>query len=76
MEDEDTIDVFQQQTGAPGWPAASRGATSRAPIPLWHCAVFAIEQWTCGRPSAGSSDTEDIPQKDFAVFALMHLSAT
>ena len=60
--------------GAPGWPAASWGVASRAPIPLWHRAVFAIEQWTCGQAhQQGGSDTEDIPQKDFA---LMHLSAT
>lgn len=36
--------------------------------------MFAIEQWTCGQAhQQGGSDTEDIPQKDFA---LMHLSAT
>lgn len=33
MEDEDTIDVFQQQTGARGEPAASRGAASRGTVP-------------------------------------------
>ena len=60
--------------GAPGWPAASWEAASRAPIPSWHRAVFAIEQWMCGQAhQQGGSDTEDIPQKDFA---LMHLSAT
>ena len=36
--------------------------------------MFAIEQWTCGQThQQGGLDTEDIPQKDFA---LVHLSAT
>ncbi|XP_007452571.1 PREDICTED: NFATC2-interacting protein-like [Lipotes vexillifer] len=38
MEDEDTIDVFQQQTGGSGVASCLWGAASRATVPSCHCA--------------------------------------
>ena len=38
------------------------GAASRAPIPLWRQAVFAVKQCRCGQAHRqAGSDTEDIP---------------
>ncbi|XP_022452579.1 small ubiquitin-related modifier 3 isoform X2 [Monodon monoceros] len=44
MEDEDTIDVFQQQTGGSGRPAASGVQPLEPPSPRVTALVFAIEQ--------------------------------
>ncbi|XP_033274352.1 small ubiquitin-related modifier 3 isoform X1 [Orcinus orca] len=38
MEDEDTIDVFQQQTGGSGAASCLWGAAPRATVPSCHCA--------------------------------------
>ncbi|XP_067595755.1 small ubiquitin-related modifier 3 isoform X1 [Pseudorca crassidens] len=38
MEDEDTIDVFQQQTGGSGAASCLWGAAPRAAVPSCHCA--------------------------------------
>ena len=60
-----------------GWGGSSvasclsrEGAASRAPVPSWRRAVFAVQQCTCGQARRqADSDTEDIRQEDFA---LMH----
>lgn len=60
MDDEDTNSRQAASSMAScllGW-----GAASRAPIPFWRWAVFAIEQCRCGQAHRqAGSDTEDLP---------------